>query len=339
MSNVLQKAGAEIRDPYPWPSIEADVSLAIVGDINIQHREDPTSAFQHVRKSLSEFDLKYANLEGCLYKPGVEDIPDKTGWQHSDEKMITGVTDAGFEVVGGANNVNFGTEPVMNTLQVLDEAGIEHTGIGKNIESAREPAIITVNDTRFGFIQWTARYYGREAWATQDSPGVAAFDPAEDGWADPILADVAALRDEVDVLLFSHHVRKTSTNELEDYQRELAHEVIDAGADMVFGHGAHQNQEIELYNDTAIFHCIGQFPFDWTVNSHKRDGLLLRVHITDGDITRVSFVPVFRDTNNNVYLAGPDVAEGDRQLDELGTISDGDPFTIENNEAVITGHN
>ncbi len=339
MSSNPETIGAEIKDPYPWPSVDADISLAIVGDINIQHRENPSSAFQHVTKSLAEFDLKYGNLEGCLYEPGEEDIPDKTGWQHSDEEMISGVSTAGFDVLGAANNVNFGTEPILNTLRVLAEAGIEHCGLGANIETAREPAVITINDTTFGFIQWTARYYGREAWATANSPGVAAFDPSENGWIDPILADVTELRDNVDVLLFSHHVRRTSTNDIENYQRELAHSVIDAGADMVFGHGAHQNQEIELYNNTAIFHCIGQFPFDWTVNSHKRDGLLLRIHVTAGEITRISFVPVFRDIHNNVYLAGPDVAEGDRQLDELSTISDGTPFSIEGPEAVLTGLN
>jgi poly-gamma-glutamate synthesis protein (capsule biosynthesis protein) len=339
MTNTPENVGADIKDPYPWPPIDADVSLGIVGDINIQHRADPSSAFQHVKKSLAEFDLKYGNLEGCLYQPGDEDIPDKTGWQHSDEEMIAGIRTAGFDALGGANNVNYGQEAVMNTIQVLDDAGIEHCGIGTTINTAREPAIITVNDTTFGFMQWTARYYSRDAWATPNSPGVAAFDPSERRWIDPILADINELRDNVDVVVFSHHVRQTSTNDIEDYQRELAHNAIDAGADLVFGHGAHRNQEIELYNNTAIFHCIGQFPFDWTVNSHKRDGLLLRIHVTDGEIHRISFVPVFRDIYNNVYLAGPDVAEGDRQLDELTTISDNDPFSIEGPEAVLTGLN
>jgi poly-gamma-glutamate synthesis protein (capsule biosynthesis protein) len=335
MTTDAGDGGAVIRDPYPWPEVEADASLAIVGDVNLQHREDPASAFRHVRETLSGFDLRYANLEGCLYRPGENDIPDKDRWTHPDEEMVDGLTAAGFDVVGGANNVNYGTDAVTNTVEVLDREGIAHTGIGTDIESARSPAVVTVGGTTFGFLQWTARYYGEESWAGEDSPGVAAFDPTGEGYLDPILADVRALRERVDVLCFSHHLR-WNEEEVADYQRDLARAVIDAGADLVFGHGGHINQGIELYDGVPVFHCIGQFAFDWPKTSRKRKGHLLRVHVTDGDLSRVSFVPVFRDLENDVYLAGPDVPEGDQQFDELQYLSWGDPFAVTETEGVVS---
>jgi poly-gamma-glutamate synthesis protein (capsule biosynthesis protein) len=112
--------------------------------------------------------------------------------------------------------------------------------------------------------------------------------------------------------------------------------VIDAGADLVFGHGAHLNQGVELYDGRPILHCIGQFAFDWPKTRHKRDGLVARVHVTDGDIARLALVPVYRDGNNDVYLAGPDTSEGSRQLRAVADLSpDPVPFDVEGPEAVF----
>ena len=328
--------GTEPADPYPWPAVEADACVQIVGDVNLQNRDDPAGAFRHVRETLAEADVRYANLEGCLFRPGEEDIPGKDRWRHSDEEMIDGVLAAGFDVVGCANNVTYGEEAIENTMRVLDRAGISRTGIGEDLESAREPAVIETNGITLGFLQRTARYYGPEQWATPNSTGVAAFDPDEEGAIETIAADVFDLASTVDVTVFSHHLRKSNTTEIEPYQRELARRVIDAGADLVFGHGAHLNQGIEFYRGRPILHCIGQFAFDWPKTAHKRDGLLLRAHVTDGELSRLSFVPVYRDEENDVYLAGPESPEGKRQLEELRELSEDGSFTVEGVEAVLS---
>lgn len=325
-----------ISDPYPWPSVDADTTMLLVGDNNLQNRTDPPSAYRNVSATLAEADLLYGNLEGCLHRPGDNDIPDKDRWQHSDERRVNALTAAGFDAVDGANNVNYGAEAVINTVAVLEEAGIAHCGLGADLTAARAPAVVSHRGTTFGFLQWTARYYGEEPVATESSAGVAAFDPDEgESVLTDIAADVAALASEADVTVFSHHIRRNDP-EIELYQRELAHRVIDAGADLVFGHGAHLNQGVELYDGRPILHCIGQFTFDWPKTRHKRDGLVARVHVTDGDIARLALVPVYRDGNNDVYLAGPDTPEGSRQLRAVADLSP-DPvlFDVEGPEAVF----
>jgi len=334
--DTSQRESLEITDPYPWPSVDADACLLLVGDVNLQGRDDPPGAFRHVKETLSEADVLYGNLEGCLYRPGEDDIPKKAKWQHSEERMIEGITAAGFDVLGGANNVMYGKAAVKNTIQVLEREGIRYCGVGENLTAAMEPAVITRNGITVGFIQRTARYYGSEQFATEASPGVAAFDPEDEEALDEIEADVAALRPEVDVLIFAHHLRGTETTEVEPYQRELYHRVIDAGADLVFGDGAHVNQGIELYRGRPVFHCIGQFAFDWPEMEHRRDGLLLRAHVTGGELSRVSFVPVYRDRNNDVYLANLRSPEGQRQLEELRELSPDAPFSVTGTEAVIS---
>src|SRR6266498_4357109 len=70
------------------------MTMLIIGDIDIQLRSDPTTAFAHIGETLKRADLVYANLEGMLVKPeGPEkDIPDKRGWRHPGPEGVRALT-------------------------------------------------------------------------------------------------------------------------------------------------------------------------------------------------------------------------------------------------------
>jgi len=70
---------------------------------------------------------------------------------------------------------------------------------------------------------------------------VARLNPRVGGDIKAAVADVKALHDQVDVLIFSHHLRKSGSAETENYQRKVARAVVPTGADLVFGHGGHVN--------------------------------------------------------------------------------------------------
>jgi len=46
-----------------------------------------------------------------------------------------------------------------------------------------------------------------------------------------------------------------------DYMREIAHAAIDAGADIVIGHGPHYSLAVEVYRGKPIFYGLGSFSF------------------------------------------------------------------------------
>jgi poly-gamma-glutamate capsule biosynthesis protein CapA/YwtB (metallophosphatase superfamily) len=139
--------------------------------------------------------------------------------------------------------------------------------------------------------------------------------------------DVRALRSRVDIVIVSHHnrdgstpvqfgaVRGTSTvgrdrSKTEDYQKQFARVALDSGADFVFGHGTHTIQGAEIYNGKPILYAIGHSTFDQPGYEKSTDGLVTRVVIQGKNILRVSFVPVTRDGNNDVYLLDPAEGEG-----------------------------
>src|SRR5215467_3722096 len=140
----LGVAAAAGDGAWKWsgPHNDKAVALLIIGDIDIQRRADPTTAFAHLRDTLLAADVVYANLEGMLVKPqGPEvDIPDKRGWQHPGPEGVIALKSANVKVVGVANNVAYDRANIMQTITVLDANGIVHTGGGANIDAAHEAA-------------------------------------------------------------------------------------------------------------------------------------------------------------------------------------------------------
>lgn len=326
-----------MRDPHTWAQQPTNqgISCLLMGDINIQDRADPISAFRFIHKTLSDSDVLFGNLEGCLYRAGKNDLPDKSTWRHSDASMINALVSVGFSAVGCANNVMFGSEAILNTLRVLDEAGIKHCGAGTNRMAARMPIIMEKCGIRFGFIQLTARLHAKEQAASINNVGVAYFNPENQNDFAEISSYISELRSYVDILVFSHHVRKSGTVEIEPYQRDLAYRCINAGADIVYGHGAHVIQGIDIWKGVPIFHCVGELVFDYPIDHSRKEGLILRLLVEGRRITHVSFLLCCRDADNNVYLVDPLENCGRRQFNRLRELSPSVSLHVEGGEVVI----
>ncbi len=332
-------AVAALRADAAWKwsgSFGADaVELLIIGDVQVHSRRaDPTTAFHRMRDTLTRADLVYANLEGLLV-PSVGtkiDIPDKPEWTHPGPGGAKALKLNNIAVVGVANNVASGRQNILKSLAVLDAHGIAHVGAGKNVDEAHVPVIVERKGVKIGFLQYTARWYrDADMIATATEPGVARLSSRDGVTIDAgdlarVKADVAALRPKVDIVVVSHHNRDGSTpvqfdgkqgtfaskdrTRNEPYQQTFAHMALDAGADLVFGHGTHTIQGVEVYKGKPILYAIGHSTFDQPGYEHSTDGLVIRTVIKGRKIARVSFVPVTRDDKNDIYLLDPTAGEG-----------------------------
>jgi poly-gamma-glutamate synthesis protein (capsule biosynthesis protein) len=351
-------------DAWKWSGGYSDdaVEMLILGDIQVQKRQDPASAFVHLRETLREADLVYANLEGALVEsrgPTV-DIPDKKGWIHPGPQGALALKASHIEVVGVANNVAYGRSNILKTLEVLDANGIAHVGAGRNIEEAHRPAIVERKGVKIGFLQYTARWYREdEQIATDTAPGVARIKSVDgitidSGDLERLRKDVRALRSRVDVVVVSHHNRDGGTpvqfgpaketarpavrpdrTRAEAYQKELAHVALDEGADLVFGHGTHTVQGVEIYRGKPILYAIGHSAFDQPGYEESTDGLVVRVVVEDKSIARVSVVPVTRDEHNDVLMLDPSTGEGARLVNIVKGVSGELPLKIDGMEVVL----
>jgi poly-gamma-glutamate synthesis protein (capsule biosynthesis protein) len=89
---------------------------------------------------------------------------------------------------------------------------------------------------------------------------------------------VAEARRMADWVIFSIHAHEGGVldDDPADHIRVLAHAVIDAGADVVVGHGPHRDRGIEIYGEKPIFYALGNFIMhNDTVERMPHDSLVL----------------------------------------------------------------
>jgi poly-gamma-glutamate capsule biosynthesis protein CapA/YwtB (metallophosphatase superfamily) len=339
--------------------------LMLTGDVNLMNVTDPRVPFARIEATLRQADVLFGNLECCFYEPRGGHAPDREGFYAplaSAQALVIG----GFRAVGIANNVNYGDKAIRGSLARLSDLGISCTGAGLNRTTARAPAIVAHQGLRFGFTQRTSVYWATGHEATDDSPGVAvltgrtAYEPmlqtrragvppanrpglpaAVITWADPrslaeFTGELRALRAEADVVVASHHWGLGE--DVLDYQVEIAHAAIDAGADVVMGHGPHHACAVEMYRGKPVFYGLGSFSFhtghggrahgDWV-------GMLARLTYDDATLAEVAFSMVRHNERNETYVCDPRqdkdaVEQIARRCDKHGTT-----LAISGNELVV----
>ncbi|SPU51413.1 CapA family protein [Bordetella trematum] len=281
----------------------------LLGDINFRGVEQAEGLFEHVGEPLRDADMVFANLECCLY-----DLPDSARERRGfyvHPAMGDALLQAGVQLVGCANNVNIGHEAIGSSLAALDRLGIPHVGAGLSDSLARAPQVLERAGVRYGFLQRTAVFWPDGHEATDEHAGVAvirghtAYRPAFEQqaartrpgvppqvltWADPdslerFREEVAQLREQADVVVASLHWGYR--REVLNYQREYAHAAVQAGADIVFGHGPHMILPIEVYRGKPIFYGGGNFSFQMAHHGDAHTdwvGMTACVRVEDGKV-------------------------------------------------------
>lgn len=352
---------------WTWQMDGAGVtSILLIGDTNIQLRKHPEEAFKHVMPTLKTADLRIMNLEGpfagASKDPLNPDIPHKD-WVHSEPDQVTALTAANIDAVGVANNVTYPWQALMRSLKVLDKAGIPYAGGGENIDAAHEPVILEKNGVRIGFMQYAATVFPFNHAATEIQPGIAEIKvhtayipppnldkpgqpPIVKTWLDEaskarMVEDIKRLKAQVDVVVTSYHWGVSDTKEPVSYQTDIGRAVIDAGADVVFGHGPHRYQKVELYKGKPILHSVAQFAFDdlrKNRNVRFKEGLLVRLAVKDKKLAGVSLVPSWREDDNFVRLYDPNEGKGRELFGYLKSVNEGGAgLKIVGKEIVVQG--
>ena len=134
--------------------------------------------------------------------------------------------------------------------------------------------------------------------------------------------DVSALRKQVDVLVTSHHWGISGSDDTQQYQVDIAHAAIDAGADLVIGHGPHVIQPIEVYKGKAVFYSLGNFHFGWEHMGPGWVGLVVSADVRDGEIAAVSCQPVTEDDHENRRSLIRPVEQEREAIDHLERLSE-----------------
>jgi poly-gamma-glutamate synthesis protein (capsule biosynthesis protein) len=342
--------------------------MILTGDVNLMNVGDPAVPFGVVAPLFADAAVVFSNLECCLYQPPAAHSFHTEGFFADPTIGGEALRQAGIAAVGIANNVNYGEAPILDSIARLDALGMPHTGAGADLPAARAPAIVERAGLRFGFLQRSSVYWPTNHEAGPHDPGIAVIrahtayqvpmhktrpeipplnrpgiPPVIITWTEPdylrsFTDDIASLRARADIVVASCHWGLHK--EVMTYMREIAHAAIDAGADLVIGHGPHHSLPVEVYKKRTIFYGLGSFSFH-TGHGGRRHGdwigMMPTASVDRSRVTRVRFRFVRHNDRNQTV---PCVLANEAA--ELTDISErsaqwGTRFTLHGDEVEIEG--
>jgi poly-gamma-glutamate synthesis protein (capsule biosynthesis protein) len=346
--------------------------LLAVGDVG-PCRSDPATMFAGVRGALARADLCFGQLETAVTDRGVRS-PHARLAMRTPPQAAAAIAAAGFDVMSFAGNhcLDWGEEGFADTLTHMAEAKVKLAGAGVNIEAARTPVFATCGAARIAFLAYSS-ILPENYWAERDRPGSAPMrahtryemiEPDQPGTPPRIITephgddlaaltrDVTAAKRSADIVALSMHwgIHMTPVV-IADYQKQVAHAAIDAGADIVLGHHPHILKGVEFYRGAAIVYSMGNFAIEqpqafdpaivqapsfkhllslhpdrqpsslYLLPEDTRKSMIVEIRIRGGRIDSVSALPVWIDDRSTPHALTPDAPHFSEVADYLRDIS------------------
>ncbi len=275
------------------------VTLGLLGDVMLGRqvgealsREGPGALVSaDVRSVLAEADAVIANLECCISARGERwPDPDKPFFFRAPPVAVEALHRLGVSAVTLANNhaLDYGYDALLDTIELLRDAGIATTGAGADIEAARQPARLLVGDSSITVIGCTD--HPPDYAASRAHPGVAyaTLGTEIDRW----LAQAIHHARSDCVMVAPHWGPNMVARPLRRVQRAAA-QLRAAGATFVAGHSAHVFHGVR---DRVLFD-LGDFVDDYATHPELRNdlGLVFLLELAGGQPVRVWAVPVALD--------------------------------------------
>lgn len=229
--------------------------------------------FTGLRPFLERADWAIVNLEVPIVDPVVFPSPfqDSKAYVHWGDyrEVSAALRRNGIDAVSLANNhtLDHGFEGLFSTLLFLEREGIEVFGADIDRRKAELPHehVIEIDGkilrlAVFGTFEFRDVYEERYHWyARNDRPGSAFMNDDGEPTAS-LISDYKARYPEAFVVVFPHWGRNYVWRS--DVQRMQADALVNAGADLVIGHGAHCMQDIEKIDNTWVVYSLGNFLFN-----------------------------------------------------------------------------
>jgi poly-gamma-glutamate capsule biosynthesis protein CapA/YwtB (metallophosphatase superfamily) len=272
--------------PLPAPT-HPGLTLAAVGDMmlgtdfpeNTLPDDDGLSFFDGVTSILTQPDITFGNLEGVLQDGGepVKQCKNKKicFLFRTPTRYATYFKLAGFDLLSLANNHarDFGEDGRSSSMAALDAAGIHHSGREGTVAS------FVANGRRIAMVAF--------------APNVGSNSLNDPQIGLPLVTELASKHD---IVIVSFHggaegngaevlpfAREIFAGEDRGNVVEFAHAMIDAGADIVLGHGPHVVRPLEVYHDRLIAYSLGNFATYYGISVEGIRGIAPILEVTLDD--------------------------------------------------------
>jgi len=245
---------------------KTDLEILFTGDLmfdrGIRHYANKNGSnefiFDKIYPTLANADLVVSNLEGPItdnksISSGTEPGSSNNYIFTFDKSVANTLFAENIKLVDLGNNhiLNFHNAGVKSTEKYLADAGVEYFGSPNGNKSI----IKNVGGFKIAFVS-----YNEFAESTN-------LDQAQ------TISEIQKLKTQADLTIVFCHWGVEYTAEPTEAIKDLAHQFINAGGDVIIGSHPHVKQSTEIYNNKKIYYSLGNFVFDQYFDEDVRNGL------------------------------------------------------------------
>jgi poly-gamma-glutamate synthesis protein (capsule biosynthesis protein) len=207
----------------------------------------------------SGYDLISANLEGAVTDKGAYYPPIKEYDFAFHPDLIDSLKKYNFNFFNLANNhiEDQGVRGIAETRNNLDKLGFNFSGDVTGKVSEYSAKIIEIKNKKIAMLGLS------DLWGALDKEAVQ--------------KSARDLAPSSDILVVNIHWGEEYEADPNNRQKEMAHLLIDAGADVIIGHHPHVVQTIETYKNKPIFYSLGNFIFDQYFSKETQRSLAVEI--------------------------------------------------------------
>ncbi|MBO6027185.1 MAG: CapA family protein [Bacteroidales bacterium] len=326
-----------------WPFFvmaQDTITIVAVGDVMLgtifpkvsDLADEATSEafFSEVKPYFEDADIVFCNMEGVFADSLVKEC--KMFCFGMPSTYVKYYMDAGFNLISVGNNHSndFRTYGRENTAKILDQNQLHWAGY-----QSKPKTMFTLNGVRYGFCAFSPNSYIA---SLHDYKNVKAIVQELDSLCDVVIVSMHCGGEGT---AYQHVTRKADyyIEQNRGNAYEFAHMVIDAGADVVLGHGPHVTRGVEVYDDRFIAYSMGNFATYSQIKTHGRLGIApifrIRMDGKTGAFIDAQIIPTYQPQPNT----GPKVdtaMQAIKIIQELSAVDFKDNPPSVSDEGIVT---
>lgn len=232
-------------------------------------------SFKKIKAFLGEHDLNIANFEAVFSLENQSPLDHKKPFilKADAEQTLAEFKNIHLHHVVLANNhlKDYGDRGLTYTLQQLDQANISYIGAGVNQKDAHNYFQLSFENKRYaifnGYWHRDTAYFDYDFYALGHKSGVACLNGV-------LLEQIGRYRlihPEHKIIVICHW--GVDFKPITKEQSKLATILIQAGADLIIGHGAHTIQPVQIINQKPVVFGIGNAVFNSNGEYEKHNAL------------------------------------------------------------------
>lgn len=278
------------------------INLMLGGDVmlgrgvnDMVQKKGPRFPLESLQPVFRQADLFFVNLECAITDRKLQySGPFKTFYFRGDAQVADVLADAGVDLVSLANNhaLDADYQGLRDTMQILYHKQIQFAGAGKHLREAIRPRYFERGGISFGVLACCD--HQPDFAASSSTPGIWYVNTSSAESVGFLLDAISALAKKVDHVVVAFHWQSNYVEHVKRFHRQLAKQMVDAGAKIIWGHSPHHIQGVEWMGNSVVMYSTGGLVDDYSHEPyfHNERELIFMLQVDKQGVKEVRAYPI-----------------------------------------------